>query len=99
MTKLILCPNGKKNVGVVVPEGVTTIGYSGFSTCRNITSIQLPSTLRIIETKGFKNCTSLTRLDIPREVTRIDADAFVNVVHVYYTGTATGSPWGAKAIN
>ena len=99
MTKLILCPNGKKNVGVVVPEGVTTIGYSGFSTCRYITSIQLPSTLRIIETKGFKNCTSLTRLDIPREVTRIDADAFVNVAHVYYTGTATGSPWGAKAIN
>ena len=29
----------------------------------------------------------------------ITSNAFKDVEHIYYNGTATGSPWGAKAVN
>lgn len=44
------------------------------------------------------NATDKT-LTIPLGFTTIANDAFRNVNHVYYYGTATGSPWGAKNIN
>ena len=36
---------------------------------------------------------------IPNSVTSIGEDAFYLVTTIYYTGTATGSPWGALSVN
>lgn len=38
-------------------------------------------------------------ITIPYTFTAIGTGAFGNVEHLYYTGSATGSPWGAKNIN
>lgn len=38
-------------------------------------------------------------LTIPLAFTTIGSDAFRDVNHIYYYGTATGRPWGAKNIN
>lgn len=100
MTAVYLCPNGR-TTGVTVPEGVTTILASSFSTCRNIPFINLPSTLEVIEQKEFKNCTSLKELVIPDSVTSIsDTETFYNIVHVVYNGSIPyKSSWGAKTFN
>ena len=44
---------------VILSEGITEIGDLGFSSCRNLESIQLPSTIRKIANRSFANCSSL----------------------------------------
>ena len=38
-------------------------------------------------------------ISIPKSVTSIGQNAFYKVPHIYYSGSASGSPWGALAIN
>lgn len=40
----------------------------------------------------------LTMVILQYSVTSIDDRAFDGVSHIYYNGTATGAPWGAKII-
>lgn len=44
---------------------------------------------------------AITTLDvtIPDSISEIGSTCFKNVNHLYYNGTAEGSPWGAKAVN
>ena len=48
---------------------------------------------------AFSGCTGLTDVKIPDSVTNIGEMAFRDVAHITYTGSATGSPWGAKSRN
>lgn len=59
---------------------------------------EVPYTVTSIGANAFSGCTSLT-MTIPETVTTINENAFANVPHIYYTGSATGTPWGAIAIN
>lgn len=48
--------------GIVVPEGVTRIGYQGFFQCSNLTNLTLPKSLKEIGVpsgQAFGGCTSL----------------------------------------
>lgn len=63
---------------LVIPEGVTTIGFAAFNGCSSITSVTLPSTLTTIETAAFKGCASLTEIVMPETVTTVGALAFAN---------------------
>lgn len=48
--------------GIVVPEGVTRIGYQGFFQCSNLTNVTLPKSLKEIGVpsgQAFGGCTSL----------------------------------------
>ena len=63
---------------LVIPEGVTTIGFAAFNGCASIKSVVLPSTLTTIETAAFKGCTSLTSVVIPEGVNAIGTLAFAN---------------------
>lgn len=65
----------------------------------SLTSLTFPKGMTVIGDNAFGNCTKLTALTIPSTVTSIGYNAFGNVAHIYYNGSATGSPWGAKAIN
>ena len=47
----------------------------------------------------FRGCLSLTSVTIPDSVTEIGKDAFYDLPYIEYYGTATGAPWGAKAMN
>ena len=46
--------------------------------------------------RGMYNLISIT---IPNSVTSIGENAFEDVLNIVYSGTATGSPWGAKNVN
>lgn len=65
----------------------------------SLTSLTFPKGMTVIGDNAFGNCTKLTALTIPNTVTSIGYNAFGNVPHVYYNGSATGSPWGARAVN
>ena len=81
---------------IIYEEGVTDIVGIG---CTSATKITFPSTVKIIKTNAFSGYTNLTSITIPNSITQIGNNAFRDVPHIYYSGTATGSPWGALAIN
>ena len=61
---------------VVIPEGVTSIGYFAFCDCASLTSVTIPNSVKSIEYGAFRECTSLTSIIIPDSVTNIDEYAF-----------------------
>ena len=51
-----------KLTGIIIPEGVTRIGYQGFFQCTNLTNLTLPKSLKEIGVpsgQAFGGCTSL----------------------------------------
>ena len=84
---------------ITIPNTVTSIGDSAFGNCSGLTSITIPNSVTSIGRYAFNGCTGLTSITIPDTVTTIGISAFYNVTTIYYNGSATGSPWGAKYIN
>ena len=68
--------NGEELTNLVVPEGVTSIGYSAFSGCSGLTSITLPSSLTSILSGAFSGCRGLTSITLPSNLTSIEYGAF-----------------------
>lgn len=89
---------GNGFTSITLPEGLTTIGTSGISSCLSLVEVNLPSTLTTLGSYAFRQCRRLV-LTVPSSVTSIANNAFDWLPNVFYNGTATGSPWGAKAIN
>ena len=52
-----------------------------------------------IEYTAFGSCSKVENIKIPNSVTTIGGGAFRDVKNIEYNGSATGSPWGALAIN
>ena len=75
MTKLIVCPAGKKE-NIEIPVGVTSIGDYAFGECSHLTSIEIPNSVTSIGHSVFYNCGSLTSIEIPAGVTSIGNSAF-----------------------
>lgn len=75
--KLILCPEGKKGE-YNIPNSVTTIGYSAFLCCRELTAINIPNSVTTIGSHAFSSCYGLTAINIPNSVTTIGDGAFYN---------------------
>ena len=55
---------------------VTTIGYSAFEDCSNLTSVMIPNSVTSINTAAFCRCSGLTSITIPDSVTSIGEYAF-----------------------
>lgn len=72
--------SGVKNnmTRVLLPTGLTNIGYQAFSGCRNLASVNIPSSVNHIDVSAFYGCTSLTTITIPGSVQTIDYEAFKN---------------------
>ncbi len=61
---------------VTIPHSVTSIGYSAFCACKNLTSVTIPNSVTCIGDYAFRGCSSLTSVTIPDSVTSIGREAF-----------------------
>jgi len=84
---------------VTIPNSVTSIGGGAFLSCRGLTSVTIPNSVTSIGDYAFGICTGLTSVTIPNSVTSIGENAFYLVPNIVYSGSATGSPWGARSMN
>lgn len=104
-------PNGVDSIGefafqacagltsIEIPNSVTSIEKFVFSDCSGLTSFEIPSSVKIIRECAFYRCTGLTELVIPNGVDSIEQYAFFGVPNICYSGSASGTPWGARCIN
>ena len=82
-----------KNLKQIGMAGLQYIGNNG-----NITSLDFRDTqLETLEYNSLYSDASL-KIYLPTTVTTIDSNAFGSNTTVYYKGTATGAPWGAKEV-
>lgn len=83
---------------IVLPEGTRMLGFTIFSSMKELEDVYLPQSLESIGPGVFQGCSSLD-LTIQDNVTSIDESALSGVKHITYYGSATGAPWGAKSMN
>ena len=74
-TELVCYPAGKTAETYAIPAGVTSIGHAAFSYCTSLTSVTIPSSVKIIGSYAFYS-TSLTSVTIPDGVEYIYEYAF-----------------------
>ncbi|MBP9991008.1 MAG: leucine-rich repeat protein, partial [Bacteroidales bacterium] len=94
------CFQGCTNLtSVTIPNTVTYIGDKAFMDCSQLSSVTIGSGVTRIYKNAFRGCYNLFSLTVPNSVTEIGNLAFYGVCNVVYSGSATGSPWGADYIN
>ena len=77
-----ISPDGKlssyrgKDIHVIIPDTVTSIGNFAFCYRKSLISVTIPNTVTRIGQNAFDECTSLERVVIPDSVTTIDSSAF-----------------------
>lgn len=59
-----------------LPDSVTSIGNSAFSSCRTLSDISLPASLQSIGDSAFEFCDALTHISIPIGVDVVSDSAF-----------------------
>lgn len=84
----IVISGGKRYVGdISIPASITyndvtyrvsSIGDQAFYSCRNLTSVQLPSSITSIGDEAFYSCEKLTSINLPEGLETIGVDAFCN---------------------
>ncbi len=83
----------------IIPNSLKSIGDCVFEFCSSLKNVKMGSYVESIGHHAFSHCLSLINLKIPYTVMTIGEDAFSHVNNIFYNGTASGSPWGAKVIN
>lgn len=78
-TELLQCLKAHGG-NVTIPEGVTTVASQAFYQCTNVTSVQLPETIRYIGSWAFGSMTGRAKSDfvIPSSIESIGECAFYN---------------------
>ena len=74
----------------VIPDRTTYIGYSAFTNCASLTSIEIPNSVTSIGDYAFFWCESLTSVIIGNNVTSIGDNAFskcTSLTTITYLGT------------
>lgn len=83
---------------VIIPKGVTSIGWCAFYGAANLNSIVFPSTLSSVDSDAFSGCTGLTSVTIPSGMTTIGNYMFAhctNLTNISISETVTDIVWGA----
>ena len=63
-------------MNTVIPNSVTSIGFSAFSVCSGLTSVTIPNSVTFIDSQAFYGCGGVTSITIPNSVTFIGWYAF-----------------------
>ena len=84
---------------VIIPASVTEIAASALYGYDHLEYVAIPDSVGTINSYAFYGCTMLRPVVVPDSVDVIGALAFRDVPMVYYYGNATGTPWGARALN
>ena len=63
--------------GIVIENGVTSIGTMAFGYCSTLESVEIPHTVTSIEGGAFRYCTSLASVVIPQGVKTLGDEAFI----------------------
>ena len=90
-TELICCPAGKATVNI--PNGVTEICPYAFFENQNLTTVELPASVRWIDSEAFGGC-GLSSINIPENVYDISWAAFRNCTNL----TSINIPDGVVSI-
>ena len=61
---------------VLIPEGLTNIGYAAFSGCSGLTSATLPNSMLRLENSVFSGCSNLTLVTMPETLKSIGNNVF-----------------------
>ena len=72
--------NGNLVTELVIPDGMTSIGYGIFAGCQSLTSIEIPDSVTSIGGRAFSDCIGLTGIEIPNSVTSIGDGAFFGCI-------------------
>ena len=67
---------------IIIPNSVTSIGYSAFYECINLESVTIPNSVESIGNDAFNNCSNLTSITIHNSVKNIGNNAFRNCINL-----------------
>ena len=73
---LISYPAGISSSTYTIPQGITSIGDSAFSSCYFLTSVSIPDSVTSIGDSAFSYCYFLTSVSIPDSVEQIGTNPF-----------------------
>ena len=68
--------NCENLTSVIIPKGVTIVGYCAFRGCKNLRHVELPEGLRTIDVYAFSDCAALESIVIPEGAQLIAHGAF-----------------------
>lgn len=61
---------------IILSDSITNIGKNAFLLCRNLISIEFPTSILTIGDEAFQNCRSLETIEIPENVQSVNYCAF-----------------------
>lgn len=67
---------GKKLTSITIPESITTIERSAFSSCSALESVVLPNSLVTLGEDAFSNCVGLQSVELSGNISSISGSAF-----------------------
>lgn len=73
---------GDKAIALKLPNTITDLGYSTFTSCNHLASINMPDSLKSIKLYTFQYCKALTSVALPPGLTSISNYAFNGCEHL-----------------
>ena len=61
-SELMQYPVGRQDKNYIIPNSVTTIGWSAFAGCRKLMSVTIPASVKTIGNFSFRECNSLSEI-------------------------------------